>query len=113
MTYRLILRTLSADGSAELLFAQKINSFDENYPVQITIKTLVLPSHFRDGEELVAEYDVEFQSREVQSIDGRPTEDVFEYAGEVHIIYKYARDADDEPILLPAPDDVLDADVIE
>lgn len=112
MTYRLISRTLSADGSAELLFAQKINSFDENYPVRITIKTLVLPPHFREGEELVAEYNIEFQSREVQSIDDRPIEDVFESAGEVRIIYKYAQDADG-PILLPAPDDVLDADVLE
>ena len=113
MTYRLISRILFQDGSAELLLAQNINSFNEDYPVRITIKTLALPLYFRESVELAAEYEIKFKSNEIESIDGCPIEEVFESAEEVRIIYKYARDADDEPILLPTADEVLDADVID
>ena len=113
MIYRLISRILSQDGSAELLLAQNINSFDEDYPVRITIKTLTLPLYFRKSDELTAMYEIKFKSKEIESIDGCPIEEIFESAGEVKIIYKYARDADDEPILLPTADEVLDADVID
>jgi hypothetical protein len=113
MIYRLISKTFPPDGPAELVFAQKINTFDESFPVQIRVEAFVCPPYFREAEVLIADYEIEFESKEIKSIDGQPLDEIFDSAKEVRIVFNFARATENEPILLPASDDILEAEFIE
>jgi hypothetical protein len=117
MKYRLISKNDTPDEPSNLVFVQKMDNFDDARPATITVEAFLRPESLLFGVDWSRDFEIEFEDREIKSVNGVPLESVLDFDREFTIEFNFIETVDLEAlpriIDVTPSDDVLDAEIIE